>query len=46
MIKVAIYEYEYEWDNEEPSKIVTLKEFEELFEDEDFRPSRIKFIVE
>ena len=45
MIKVAIYEYEYDWYNDEP-KIVTLKEFEELFKDEDFRPYKIKFIAE
>lgn len=46
MIKVAIYKYEYEWYNEQPSKIVTLKEFEKLFKDEDFRPYRIQFIAE
>lgn len=46
MIKVEIYEYEPEWYDEEPSKIVTLKEFEEMFRDEFFRPYRIKFIVE
>lgn len=46
MIKVAIYEYQGNWYGDEPSKIVTLKEFEELFRDEDFRPYRIKFIAE
>lgn len=51
MIKVAIYEYECDWYNDKPSKIVTLKEFEEMFGD-GFRPFlleslyRIKFIDE
>ena len=49
MIKVAIYEHFGDFEDDEPSKILTLKEFEEEYNsrfDKDFDPSRIKFIIE
>lgn len=49
MIKVAIYNSHYSWENDEPDEVLTLKEFETKFNnryDNDFDPSRIRFIVE
>ena len=51
MIKVAIYNSYYSWVNDEPEAILTLKEFEDKFNNRfdnnfDFDPSRIRFIVE
>lgn len=51
MIKVAIYEHFWDFEDDEPSKILTLKEFEEEYngrfdKDLTFDPSRIKFIIE
>lgn len=50
MIKVAIYENSWNFEDDEPSEILTLKEFEKEYNgrfDEDimFDPSKIKFIV-
>ena len=57
MIKVEIYEYSYSWKNDEPDEVLSLKEFENKFnnrfnDDGDldydpthFNPSRIKFVV-
>lgn len=51
MIKVAIYENSWNFEKDEPSKILTLKEFEKEYnhrfdKDITFDPSKIKFIVE
>ncbi len=51
MIKVAIYEHFGDFEDDEPSKILTLKEFEEEYNgrfdnDLTFDPSRIKFSIE
>lgn len=54
MIKVEIYEHSYSWENDEPDEVLSLKEFENKFnnrfndDDDDldyFSPSRIKFVV-
>lgn len=51
MSKVAIYENSWNFDEEKPTKILTLKEFEKEYNDRfdkdvTFDPSKIKFIVE
>jgi hypothetical protein len=46
MIKVAIYENYWDWDNESPTRIVPLKDFEENFKDWKDGICKIKFIVE
>lgn len=50
MIKVAVYNYSYEYEDDEPVMVLSLKEFEEKFnkrfeDDLDFDPRYIKFIV-
>lgn len=49
MIKVEVYNYRYSFENEEPEMVLTLKEFEEKFnnkdEDYDFNPQYIKFVI-
>lgn len=48
MIKVEIYEYNFDWENEEPSLVLSLKEFEERFNKRDgevLNVYKIRFIV-
>lgn len=48
MIKVEIYKFVFQWENEEPEKVLTLKEFEEVFNDHFnnfFDIYRIRFVV-
>jgi hypothetical protein len=46
MSKVEIYEYPYQWDNEEPEKVLSLKEFEEVFNNGDSDDIyKIRFVV-
>jgi len=44
MIKVAIHFHQYEWEEDEPKKILSLSEFEESYKDFS-NVYRIKFIV-
>lgn len=48
MIKVALYEFSYEWENDEPTMVLSLKEFEKKFNEDRFKISdfhRIEFII-
>lgn len=48
MIKVEIYKWSYDWENEEPNLVLTLKDYQERYnngDDEVQGAYKIRFIV-
>lgn len=48
MIKVEIYKFRYDWENEEPTLVLTLKDFQERYnngDDEVKDAYKIRFVI-